>query len=569
MSAGLSPFRLQIRNYKCFGDEPQGFDQIRPINLIIGRNNSGKSALLDLVELGINHNREITDQGHNGNPPQLLFQTLLGEESLRRAFQEGTSGGPVDVDHWVYGRSWLGKKALWELSSDNKGTLIEIDPPLSTRDDQYFLSRLARGWSNPFGDRLCRRLSADRDLVPESDGANPSMDRNGRGVTNAYQRFISAADRPSWVVEEEVLRDLNKIFMPDTEFRRILVQQRPNNQWELYLDEVGKGRIPLSDTGSGLRTVLLVLSLIHLAPRIDNIPLDKYVFGLEELENNLHPALQRRLFAYLRDVAAEKECIFFVTSHSSIAIDLFSADENAQILHVLHDDGESVVRQVRTYIESKGILEDLDFRASDILQSNGVIWVEGPSDRIYVNRWIELASGGQLQEGSHYQCISYGGRLLAHLNAEEPGSGDEDAIEILRLNRNAAVVIDSDKKRSEGEINSTKRRIVAEIEKIEGFAWVTAGTEIENYIPIDALQKLYEKAVPQLNQYDDFPEYLDSIDKGKGEKFKRKKVLFAGQIVPHITRENFDKQLDLGKKIDALVQQIYTWNGMGTAVPTT
>jgi AAA15 family ATPase/GTPase len=43
-------FSAKIRYFKCFGELAQGFDQVKPVNLIIGRNNSGKSALLDLVE---------------------------------------------------------------------------------------------------------------------------------------------------------------------------------------------------------------------------------------------------------------------------------------------------------------------------------------------------------------------------------------------------------------------------------------------------------------------------------------------------------------------------------------
>ena len=33
-----------------------------------------------------------------------------------------------------------------------------------------------------------------------------------------------------------------------------------------------------------------------------------------------------------------------------------------------------------------------------------LIWVEGPSDRIYINRWIELFSEGKLEEGRDHQC---------------------------------------------------------------------------------------------------------------------------------------------------------------------
>ncbi|NOQ23646.1 MAG: AAA family ATPase [Candidatus Aegiribacteria sp.] len=41
---------IWISNFKCFRDEPQGLTRILPVNVIIGRNNSGKSALLDMVD---------------------------------------------------------------------------------------------------------------------------------------------------------------------------------------------------------------------------------------------------------------------------------------------------------------------------------------------------------------------------------------------------------------------------------------------------------------------------------------------------------------------------------------
>ena len=45
----LRHLSLKIGNYKGF-QEAQGFEGIRPINVLIGRNNSGKSALLDLIQ---------------------------------------------------------------------------------------------------------------------------------------------------------------------------------------------------------------------------------------------------------------------------------------------------------------------------------------------------------------------------------------------------------------------------------------------------------------------------------------------------------------------------------------
>ena len=42
---------IYFKGYSCFKKDWAGFDEIKPINVIIGRNNSGKSHLLDLVEI--------------------------------------------------------------------------------------------------------------------------------------------------------------------------------------------------------------------------------------------------------------------------------------------------------------------------------------------------------------------------------------------------------------------------------------------------------------------------------------------------------------------------------------
>src|SRR5262249_52750116 len=130
----------------------------------------------------------------------------------------------------------------------------------------------------------------------------------------------------------------------------------------------------------------------------------------------------------------------------------------------------------------KLILDDLDIRASDILQSNGIIWVEGPSDRIFFNKWIELWSDNKFREGAHYQCLIYGGKLLKHLRGDDP-EAEAEAVSVLRLNRNATIVIDSDRASETDGLNATKQRILAEFAKSNLLAWVTAGREVENYIP--------------------------------------------------------------------------------------
>ena len=50
---------IYFKGHTCFKNEWSGFDTIKPINVIIGRNNSGKSHLLDLVEVMCSGNSTV------------------------------------------------------------------------------------------------------------------------------------------------------------------------------------------------------------------------------------------------------------------------------------------------------------------------------------------------------------------------------------------------------------------------------------------------------------------------------------------------------------------------------
>ncbi len=415
--------------------------------------------------------------------------------------------------------------------------------------------------NNPFARKSFRRIFAERNVVPEGDEKSLIVQGNGVGVTNIIQHFINKSELPSELVEVTILQQLNEIFEPDAEFTDIVCQQLPNQAWEIYLKEEHKGRIPLSHSGSGLKTIVIVLVHILLLPYIEKKPLSDYIFGCEELENNLHPSLLRRLLYYLFKKSTKDGPWFFLTSHSNVAIDLFSRNKDAQIIHVTHDGKTAKCRTTTTYIDNRGVLDDLDVRASDLLQANFILWVEGPSDRIYMNRWITLLTNGALVEGYHYQCVFYGGRLLAHLDSGSPDEVNQ-GVAILRINRNCCIVMDSDKRAQQTQINSTKKRIEQEIKGIGGHAWITSGKEVENYIPAAAIKKLLDKDASQVGQYEDFAKYLDGLKDGEGQRFLKKKPLFAEKIVPTFTAEDCFNVLDLKASVSKVCEVIEAANGL-------
>jgi hypothetical protein len=254
----------------------------------------------------------------------------------------------------------------------------------------------------------------------------------------------------------------------------------------------------------------------------------------------------------------------FITTHSSVVIDLFSNDPEAQLIHTTHDGNTASANRVKAYVQRKGILDDLDVRASDLLQSNGIVWVEGPSDRLYFNRWIDIRSNGVLREGAHYQCVFYGGRLQAHLTARISEEERNKLIKILLVNRNAIFLTDSDRLYPRQRLNATKQRIRQEINDIGAIFWDTKGKEIENYIPHGAIASMFEKKLDkQIGQYQPFSDYLDKmISKAEGNKFLSNKVLFAEKICPHLCRENLTPILDLEERLNEVCKRIRKWNAI-------
>lgn len=557
---------VKIKNYKCFVDEA-GYDEILRVNLIIGRNNSGKSALLDLIEIISKGAYDIDVSNWRRNSrSEVVFSSTISKAETTKTFPHNYSGGRIHGNHGEYGEQFIGRSISWSISTKggDQARLLTVDdagirPPLA--ETENYPNRLANVMPIPLEGRIFKRISAERDIVPEaSEPKRIDVRSNGAGITNAIQCFVNLSNLPSNLVEEDLLAALNEIFAHDANFNDIVCQLHENGSWEIYLQEEQKGRIALSKSGSGLKTVITVLVHLILIPKIERRPLSNYVFGFEELENNIHPALLRRLNGYLYRMAVEHDFIYFLTTHSNVLIDQFSKQDDAQIIHVKHLKGESRSFTVQTYIDNNGVLDDLDVRASDLLQANGVIWVEGPSDRIYLNRWIDLWSEGRLQEGTHYQIIFYGGRLLAHLSASDP-EGVEDGISILNANRNAIIVIDSDKRARQTRLNATKTRLVQEFEDQGKISWVTGGKEIENYISAQVVGALLGQPVTKNpEQYECFFDYLDRLKKSEGKKYSKKKSLLAEKVVPFMTLENMAVSFDLDDRMRAICDEIQKWN---------
>ncbi|WP_284979510.1 AAA family ATPase [Arthrobacter sp. fls2-241-R2A-200] len=558
----LRDVSLKIKNYKSFGETPQGFDQILPINLIIGKNNAGKSALLDAIGFAVVKQNGIMPNLHNnGNVPEIHISRPMEEATIRQVFPENTSGGPIPGNHFEFGSRWIGARVTTsETFIAESMSLVQMDPAFPDGLSEYG-SQLASRASRPFANYKVRRLAADRDIKPEGESGAANLQPDGTGATNTIRFCLHDADaNAGHLVKRGLLDALNFVFDGETVFTDINVKVR-GGMWEVYLTEQSKhDDIPLSNSGSGLKTIILVLLQLLVIPVAgERAPDASYLFLLEEVENNLHPGLLRNLLRFIREYSEEKDAHFFITTHSSVTIDLFDKDEHSQILHVRHDNTSSSAASIQSFNDKRGILDDLDVRSSDILQSNAIIWVEGPSDRTYINHWIALYSEGELREGEHYQCVFYGGRLLARITADPEKT---DNVNILKVNHHAILVMDSDITVPDGRINETKQRMQTEVESVSGLVWVTHGKEIENYLPKEVFETYFGVTTDKrFTARSKIQHYLNSLKKGAGDAFVRNKVLYAEEFIQHFDREKLEANAELYGMIGDVCVKLKAWNG--------
>lgn len=597
---------IYFKGHSCFKKDWAGFDTIKPINVIIGRNNSGKSHLLDLVEA-------LCGARPFDHRWQYRCSGVLYDRLLKRVFpdeevkdQRHTLYQKVILpgnNHWKdHGQHFVDKKIIWEITVIREQSTQQVSNvkfpdsfdlsfpySLEPSDKRGLIDlRLSKIHEllNPTthqlnGTSFCRLL-ADRDIKIEQGDIGMELKPDGQGATNIIRRFILTSDErlPREVIQEELLVALNSIFGSDGQFLGLQVQVHddeasgPINYWEICIQEKEKGWIPLSRSGSGLKTIILVLLNLLAVPQIpdnNNLRLYKeksqFTFAFEELENNLHPALLRRLFQYLENYAVNEKATIFLTTHSSIALDFFGVSDNAQIIRVLHDGEAAHTETVHTHSNLIKVVSELGARPSDLLQANGLVWVEGPSDRIYLNRWIELYTEGRLREGRDYQCVFYGGALLARVEFKSPEDEANELANLFQINHNLIVVCDGDREAEDSDLKPRVERIREEVEKIDGtHIWITDAKEIENYLPGSVLEKVpdavFKKAtalssLPDPGQYESWSSYIEKNMGGTSID----KVALAISSAPHTEKEVMEGRFDWKAQMEQIVERIDSWNG--------
>lgn len=314
----------QFRSYAEFLIENLG-----RVNLLVGSNNSGKTSLLEAIELLLAH----------GDPRSIW--AALNRRGERVWEDEDRRGNPeLDICRLFYGYEMhIGSRFHVSADNDNssqslKAEIVELDEEIMTQaefaalenDSQFSSSGLSLRWK---GDHSDEESSA----MPISDRGGLSLDslrrRPGRKedqrqpvsfVTTSSltsDEVVSLLSRFVLNPEEDLLLKALRIIEPEIERIAPVAGGRMGPSYNLSSPRGGvvikcRGvdkRLPIGTMGDGIwRLLALALSLVRA---------ENGVLLVDEIDTGLHYTVMEAMWRLTFETASRLNVQVFATTHSS------------------------------------------------------------------------------------------------------------------------------------------------------------------------------------------------------------------------------------------------------------
>ena len=424
---------LKIKNYKCF-KQTENIKFGANWSVIVGKNNSGKSALLKICNFtkegsvpyrGQNSNigfpldptTEIEfDIGIHGNDlKRVMLQTgseLLWnragpgfsnaspiENQIKDQFEELISIGQARLtgrlllSQQIVAPVMLDQNQVKVYPSDNCSKIIPLPASQSFRvlegnagrNDNLFHNFVANYWNQAIYVFNAERLYIGASVVTD----NLTLESNAANLAQVVQRLKQQRVRFDEYVDavREVIPEITDIVPSATSQQgsteiKISLVDRSLNREDLHFS--------LQECGTGVSQVLAILFVAISS----NFP---RIIVIDEPNSFLHPGAAKQLVRVLWKYPQHQ---YIISTHSSEIIQ--EVDPDQIILVQWTPDGSQVTGLEKDKFQHlQLILSEVGSRFSDLFGPDAIIWVEGPTEvecfgRILRNFNLALARGVKL-----------------------------------------------------------------------------------------------------------------------------------------------------------------------------
>lgn len=526
--------KLELINFRGYRNVPVEFDE--NFNVIIGKNDIGKSTILEALEIFFNNETIKIDIGdHNVYAVDEEFMSI--EVCFYPEDKEYTIDTvPTDLkkEFLLNADNNLAVKKVWDCSKDkltatslktylvcNYPTVFEtplismkiadLKKLLTDYKDHLDVNEVKKNKSSSIrqaiyeventndleiinlpidkedGKKIWESLKLDLPLffIFQSDRANKDSDKEVQDPLKAITKTaISQLQAELDAVKEQIrikaeelgLKTLEKLKEMSPEIADVLSPEMTHKPWESLFSfsfNCDDG-IPINKRGSGVRRLIL-LNYFRAEAERKNAEDRNVIYAIEEPETSQHPTWQIELFNALVELSDNENTQVLITTHSPSLAGLVNTDKLRFINRI---EGLPVVQKgteenLGTISETLGMLPNVSL-AIENLGIQAILCLEGPTDVEFFSHVGKLF-GLDLENDDRILTIFLGGGTLMHWVNKNY---------LAKLNKPEIHIYDNDVSKYQIAVDQVNQRDGS-------WAALTNMLEVENYVHPRLIKEVY------------------------------------------------------------------------------
>ena len=379
--------QLSISNFKCF--DSITIKNLESINIFIGKNNTGKSSILEALEYfrsNANIPKELWRLSDKPQPPDITAIFQLSEKEEEKLL----NNLPYDKNP-QYNNFIAHLKETYGEPLKIKETFIPEKSGIQINSFEFCLSKESSQEFTLVMGAHSRRYNI-RDVESELNSMKLFRDETfpkPRFIKCDSSRKIDELNAPLFTLKtsrnaraNDIIQEIQGIVQritPDKlhfDIYRETKEGKDFNEVSFTTHEKRNERIRLKFGGKGNEELIyLVFKIIQNRGKI---------IGIEEPEIQMHPELQKRFFEFIKEEAETQKSTFLITTHSNIFLN--ENKEGSSYLIKLISDKTSQCEQIEQK-KFMAALEEIGLTFSDFYLANGMLFVEGKDDKKAIKKW--------------------------------------------------------------------------------------------------------------------------------------------------------------------------------------